>query len=71
MYHKVTPYFPMKQALGTPKFKKLRRVLPFPFGVKERSRLELTHCTDNFGVIRTICQITHQEISNLYREKPK
>lgn len=71
MYHKVTPYFPMKQVLTTPKFKKLSQVAPFLLGAQERSRLELTRCTDNFEVIRTICQITHQEISNLYREKPK
>lgn len=71
MYHKVTPYFPMKQALGRPKSKKLSQVPPFLLGVQERSRLEMTSCADNFGVIRTICQITHQEISNLYREKPK
>ena len=71
MLYKVTPNFPMKQALSTPKFKKLRRVPPFPFGEQERGHLELTSCADNFEVIRTICQITPQEISNLYREKPK
>ena len=48
MYHKVTPNFPMKQALSTPKFKKLSQVPPFLLGAQERSRLELTHCTDNF-----------------------
>ena len=48
MYDKVTPNFPMKQALSIPKFKKLSQVAPFLLGVLERSRLELTHCTDNF-----------------------
>ena len=59
MYHKVTPYFPMKQALGRPKSKKLSQVPPFLLGALKRSHLELTSCADNFGVIRTICQITH------------
>ena len=48
MYDKVTPNFPMKQALSTPKFKKLSQVPPFLLGAQEKNRLELTHCTDNF-----------------------
>ena len=49
MYHKVTPNFPMKQALSIPKSKKLSQVPPFLLGVQERSRLELTSCADNQG----------------------
>lgn len=41
MYHKVTPYFPMKQALSTPKCKKIHRLgLSFPTEEKRNTSEE-------------------------------